>query len=528
MVKPIDMSPNNVEQLVHIVKVKLGASRAAPLAVDAPSTIVATTGDGEIRNIIPSQQDEIPLDRVVDLTAESLRSFDADYMFRLLRNASMPKLDTLAVKHEVPVPVSGGPTFLPAPPVFDLSPAQLPTLSSIKMTYAAIRFLPSLASQLRILHIDSGIAGISLGLSLTPFLESLWSLSRIEDLRLIRCFAPSAPQGDPASARGPLNASQLTNLEIEDYPWNIGRIMTEVNVPASALVTLSGTVRGASPEQCGLAILAMLPRDRARLSVLRFIQALVVSVISYRCEVTAYMREDDASRPLHPLVSSALHLRLLTDICDDENHYSSTSPAARLSLFSTLLSGLKHMFPDTRGVTYLRMDAPDGFKTITQDAWVDTLIRFPNLCHLVAHDDYFREYPRPLLNALSVPGGRSEPTAPLLCRNIHSFELCGGEIDVMDIDSDSSDIDTEDDDNDNEDGDIKDGPRVDQLDHIVACMESRRKHGGPVPLKVLTVVISSSVDIPAQLFARYRGEFEHLAQHSDLTENEEFKLLEGN
>lgn len=101
----------------------------------------------------------------------------------------------------------------------------------------------------------------------------------------------------------------------------------------------------------------------------------------------------------------------------------------------------------------------------------------------------------------------------------------------MDIDSDSSDMDTEDDDNedgDNEDGDIEDGPRVDQLDHIVACMESRMKHGGPVPLKVLTVVISSSVDIPAQLFARYRGKFEHLAQHSDLTENEEFKLLEGN
>lgn len=465
-------------------------------------------------NIVPSQRRVILPDRVVDLTAKHLRSSDANYVSALLRDASMPKLTTLIVNHKVPTPTSGDPFFLP--PMFKLPSDQFPSLTSIKMSYAAIVFPPSLASQLHVLHIDSGIAKVPLGLSLSPFLECLWSFSCIEDLRLIRCFAPptvnpSAPQGLLASARRPLNASQLQNLEIEDHPSNIGRIMTELNVPASALVTLSGTVHGASPKQCGWAIQAMLPHDRARLPMLCSIQAIVVSVISYRCEVNAYMREEDTRSQSHFLFLSGLRLRLLTDICDDKDHYLGPSPDARLSLFSTLLSGLKHMFMDTRGVTYLKIDAPGGFETIAEGAWVDTLARFPNLRHLVAHDEDFREYPKPLLNALCGPQGRSVARAQLLCPEIHSFELCAGEIDVMDSDSDN-----------------EHRPGVAQLNHIVACLESRRNNGGPSTLHLLTVEISSSVDVPKQLFARYRGEFKRLAQHYSLTENAEFKLLAEN
>ncbi|OJT12882.1 hypothetical protein TRAPUB_10579 [Trametes pubescens] len=499
---------------------------------------VATAVDGTVVDIIPSQQTGVLLDHVNGLTAKPLRSFDAADMSAFLRNTSMPKLTTLVVNHEVPTHIPGTPIF--PFPMFNLPSDKFPSLSSIKMTYAAVHFLPSMASQLRVLHINSSVIGFSLGLFLAPFLECLSGFPHIEELCLTRCFAPpavnpSAPEGVLASVRRPLNASRLQNLRIEDYPSNIGRIMHELIVPTSAMVLLSGIVCGASPEECGWAFQAMLPHDRTRLPILQFCKAIEVAVYRHGCQVDALMREGDISGSPQFPSSSRLLLRLYTDICDIA-HNLNTPWDARLSLFSTVLSGLKHMFQDTRNVTFFKVCGPDGFESIEEDVWADTLVRFPNLRHLVAEDEERMEFPEPLLDALGIPEGLSEITAPLLCPNLDSLELGGGDISgVVDSDSDS-DIDTEDSDTDTEDTNTEntnaentdtedtdtEGGGVAQLDHIIACLASRREHGGLTTLRNLKVEISSRVAVPEQVLARYRREFYRLAINYSL----EAKLLE--
>lgn len=468
------------------------------IATRAPWPIFATTVDG-IRVHMQSQQVQMAPDRVDQLTADPLRSSGTPYMRELLRTANLPALTTLVVHYEEDaVDPSGAPARREFP-VFNLpsdSQSRFPSLSSIKMINGWMRWSPALASQVRVLELGTSVEEVFLGLPVDSWLECLGNFSRIEELSLTRCFAPHVgpPGGVTASARRPLDASRLRLLEIEDHPVAIGIIMSALIVPTSATVHLCGIVREASPEQCGGAILVMLPRDKSRLPILHSCKGVEVAVQDKECQIIAYAQEGHSSEsesgaryPDQP--SPRLLLTLHTNLC---NPAFDTAQETRLSLFTVILSMFKYMFSDAKDVTLLKVCGPTGdYDTIDQRCWADALIPFPGLRHLIADDEHFTSFPGTLVDALMMfYAALPHPAAPVICLELDTLALYG-------------DIEDE-----------VEGAAL--LDRIIACLEWRRERGGPTTLQSLKIGLYSPAAISEEFLAHYRRKFYRLAMNCSL------------
>lgn len=386
---------------------------------------------------------------------------DAEYMRSVLQQTNMPNLTNLAINYSDD---STPETASNAPLIFNVPVRQFPSLTALQLRGSAAIITPPLASQLRCLEMGRA-NGPPLSLPLAPFFDCLASFPLLEDLNLQRCFAKPAPAPAPvAVSPGPAHRSRLKSVRIADYPPNIGKIMSALIIPTSALVHLTGDTRGVSARRRGLAVIDMLPRRIDCLYALQSLKRIFVVSTSKECEIRGEQQDE----------RSAVTLHLETDL---ENATDDVSAKARAALFNTLVENLPKIFP---AQTTADLSCTGPVYGVSESAWIAALAAYPHLRHLSVADELLISFPTILFGALNRPSRRGE-TLP--CPKLDFLELYG---DIR-----------------GEEG---------QLRVALLCLQGRKTEGGPAVLRKLIIGLYSEVPLPAPVLAEYGRAFSQLAR----------------
>ncbi|OJT12880.1 hypothetical protein TRAPUB_10577 [Trametes pubescens] len=395
-------------------------------------------------------------------------------MRALVGQAHMPMLQRIYVHYAdgTASRAAGG-----APPlVLDITPGRFPSLQDISLTGAAAALTPSLACPLRCLEMGNP-KGPQVGLPLAPFLDCLASFSRLETLKVRRCFAvPTAPLGGPGAR--PTLLPRLKDIRIQDHPSNVNQIISRLAVPSSAKVNLSGELQGASLQQYCSAFMAMLPRDLgACLPALRSIAKIEVLCDRTECAILGTTHDQ-------PDNHRQITLELFTDLLRDFNHEDDDAgQAARGALFHTMIQTIAYIFPGIPAASRLKVFGPVNY--IPLETWGSVLVRFRSLRRLMVDDATLRRFPYELLNALLSPLPPANQT--VICPRLEELEIFG------------------------DCGEDEDGEEGDPLRALFECLERRKTHGGGGLLSKLNVELFSDTILEEERLERYRVRFAPLA-----------------